>query len=172
MSAGGAAECLAVAGFMRAECDSVRRLLEEGREACLAVDQRQGREVFAVEIEEIEDEINEAGAAAIGGLLHELKGGHAVWANAAELAVKIGGFDLKRLERVGGPGILRGPVEPGTGEKLDGALIDPGGDAVAVELDLVDPPGSARGFCRELAKLRLDPFRRRHLENVTRGGLK
>ena len=40
MSAGGAAERLAVAGFMGAECDSVRRLLEEGREACLAVDQR------------------------------------------------------------------------------------------------------------------------------------
>ena len=56
MSAGGAAERLAVAGFMGAECDSVRRLLEEGREACLAVEERQGGEVFAVEIEEIEDE--------------------------------------------------------------------------------------------------------------------
>jgi len=168
MSAGGAAERLAVAGFMGAECDSVRRLLEEGREACLAVEERQGGEVFAVEIEKIEDEIDEAGAAAIGGLLHELEGGHAVWANAAELAVKIGGFDFQLRERVGGGGILGGPVEPGTGEKLDGALIDPSGDAVAVELDLMDPQGSARGFCRELAKLRLDPFRRRHLGTITR----
>ncbi len=46
MSAGGEAERLAVAGFMCAECDSIRRLLEEGRE------------VFAVELEEIEDEVN------------------------------------------------------------------------------------------------------------------
>ncbi len=58
MSAGGEAERLAVPGFMCAECDSIRRLLEEGREACLAVDERQGREVFAVELEEIEDEVN------------------------------------------------------------------------------------------------------------------
>ncbi|HKN29543.1 MAG TPA: hypothetical protein VJY34_17330 [Roseiarcus sp.] len=116
MSAGGAAERLAVAGFMGAECDSVRRLLEEGREACLAVEERQGGEVFPVEIEEIEDEINEVGAAAIGGLLHELEGGHAVRANAAEFAVKIGGFDLKRRERGGGGRILGGPVEPGTGK--------------------------------------------------------
>src|SRR5271154_4373608 len=85
--AGGAAERLAVAGFMGAECDSVRRLLEEGREACLAVEERQGGEGFCVEIEEIEDEVNEAGAAAIGGLLDERGGGHAVWANAAEFAV-------------------------------------------------------------------------------------
>jgi hypothetical protein len=31
MTAGGAAERLAVAGFMGAECDSVRRLFEKGR---------------------------------------------------------------------------------------------------------------------------------------------
>ena len=73
---------------------------EEGREACLAVEERQGGEVFAVEIEKIEDEIDEAGAAAIGGLLHELEGGHAVRANAAELAVEIGGFDFQLRERV------------------------------------------------------------------------
>ena len=42
---------------MGAECDSVQRLLEEGREACLAFEERQGGEVFAVEIEKIEDEI-------------------------------------------------------------------------------------------------------------------
>ena len=60
---------LAVAGFMGAECDSVQRLLEEGREACLAFEERQGGEVLAVEIEKIEDEINEAGAAAIGGFV-------------------------------------------------------------------------------------------------------
>jgi hypothetical protein len=116
MSAGGAAERLAVAGFMGAECDPVRRLLEEGHEACLAVDERQGREVFAVELEEIEDEINEAGAAAIGGLLHEREGGHAVRANAAEFAVEIGGFDFQLRECGGGPGILGGPVESGTSE--------------------------------------------------------
>ena len=75
-----------------------------------------GRRGLPVEIEEIEDEINEVGAAAIGGLLHELEGGHAVRANAAEFAVKIGGFDLKRRERGGGGRILGGPVEPGTGK--------------------------------------------------------
>src|SRR5271157_5068792 len=106
MSAGGAAERLAVAGLMGAECDSVRRLLEECREACLAVEERYCGEVFAVEIEKIEDEINEAGAGAIGGLLHEREAGHAVRANAAELAVEIGGFDLQRRERGGDPGIL------------------------------------------------------------------
>src|SRR5208282_6150889 len=117
----------------------------------------------------IEGEIYEAGAAAIGGLLHKREGGHAVRANAAELAVEIGGLDIKLCERGGGCGILDGPVESGAGEKLDGAVVDSGGDSVAVELDLMDPQGSARGFCRELAKLWLDPFWRRHSGNIARG---
>jgi hypothetical protein len=104
MSAGGAAERLAVAGLMGAEFDSRRRLLKEGGEACLAVEERQGGGVFAVEIEKIEDELNEAGAAAIGGLLHEREGGHAVWADAAKLAVEIGVFDFQHRERGGGGG--------------------------------------------------------------------
>ncbi|HKN28533.1 MAG TPA: hypothetical protein VJY34_11885, partial [Roseiarcus sp.] len=75
-------------------------------------------------------------------MLHKREGGHAVRANAAELAVEIGGLDIKLCERGGGCGILDGPVEPGTGEKLDGAVVDSGGDSVAVELDLMDPQGS------------------------------
>jgi hypothetical protein len=77
--------------------DSGRRLFEESGETRFALDQRQGGQVGAVEFKEVEHEIDEACAAAIGGL-HELERGHAIGADAAELAVEISGLELELCE--------------------------------------------------------------------------
>ena len=47
----------------------------------------------AVELEEIEEVIDEAGAALVGGLLHEADVGNAVWTHGAEFTVEIGRLD-------------------------------------------------------------------------------
>jgi hypothetical protein len=122
----------------------------------------------AVELEEIEEVIDEAGAALVGGLLHEADVGNAVWTHGAEFTVEIGRLDGKFRQGGGGCGIFGCPVEPGAGEELDLAGRDAGGHSVAVELNFVDPerPGGRLGC--ELAELRLDPFWRRHGASVAR----
>ena len=114
MAAGGAAERLAVAGLMGTKVDAGGRRAEQGRKAALALGERHGGEGLAVELEEIEQEIDEAGAVAVGGLLHEGEVGDAVGTHGAEFAVEISGLDGKFCQGGGCCGIFGGPVEPGT----------------------------------------------------------
>jgi hypothetical protein len=53
------------------------------------------------------------------------------------------------------------PVEPGAGEQLDGSAVEPGVNAVAVELDFVQPLVPFRRRVDQLRKLRRDPLRQR-----------
>jgi len=151
-----------------AEVDAWGWRAEQGRKAGLALGERQGGDLLAVELEEIEEVIDEAGAALVGGLLHEADVGNAVWTHGAEFTVEIGRLDGKFRQGGGGCGIFGCPVEPGAGEELDLAGRDAGGHSVAVELNFVDPerPGGRLGC--ELAELRLDPFWRRHGASVAR----
>src|SRR5712692_2500271 len=69
---------------------------------------------------------------------------------------------LPRPERRHGRGdrrIFMRPVEPGAGQQLDGAPVQPRMHAVAVELDLVQPFGAFRRRVDELRQLRPDPLR-------------
>ena len=110
MAAGGAAERLAVAGLMGAELDAGGRRIQQGRKAALALAERHGGDLLAVDLEEIEQEINEAGAAAVGGLLHEGEVGDAVGTDGAEFAVEIGGSERRnRKSRSTWPRRLRRP---------------------------------------------------------------
>jgi hypothetical protein len=91
---------------------------EQRRKAALALGERQGGDLLAVELEEIEEVIDEARAAVVGGLLHEAEVGDAVGTHGAQLAVEIGGLDGKFRQGDGDCGIFGCPVEPGTGEEL------------------------------------------------------
>ena len=127
----------------------------EPMKASLTLGERHGGDGLAVELEEIEQEIDEGGAVGVGGLLHEAEVGDAVGTHGAEFAVEIGGSDGKFCQGSGGCGIFGGPVEPGAGEELDLAGCDAGRHAIAVELDFVNPerPGGRAGFelCRVAA---------------------
>ena len=69
---------------------------------------------------------------------------------------------LPRPERRHGRGdrrIFMGPVEPGAGEELYRAAVEPRVHAVAVEFDLVQPLIALRRRVDELGQLRRDPGR-------------
>ena len=51
------------------------------------------------------------------------------------------------------------PVEPGTGEQPHGAVIEARMQAIAVELDFVQPLAAFRRRVDQLRELRRDPLR-------------
>jgi hypothetical protein len=93
VAACGAAKRLAVACLVGAEVDAWGWRAEQGRKSGLAFGKRQRGDLFAVEFEEVEEIIDEAGAALVGGLLHEAEVGNAVWTHGAEFTVEIGRLD-------------------------------------------------------------------------------
>jgi hypothetical protein len=92
------------------------RVRKQGGEPRLPLDQRPRTEIFAVEVQKIEQEEDQrGGVAAVGRGLDHAEGGDAVGAHAAQLAVEIGlpGADRRHGRRDGR--IFVGPVEPGAG---------------------------------------------------------
>jgi hypothetical protein len=71
------------------------RRAEQSRKAALALREPRGGDGLAVELKEIEQVIDEACAALVGGLLHKAEVGNAIWTHGAEFAVEIGGSDGK-----------------------------------------------------------------------------
>ena len=128
----------------------------------LALDQRQRGDVLAVAMQQVEDEIDQpGGVAGIRGGLDHAEGGDAVREDAAQFAVEIG---LARIERRHGRRDLRvlvRPVEPGAGQQLDRAAVEPRMHAVTVELDFVQPLVAFRRRLDQLRELWRDPYRQR-----------
>jgi hypothetical protein len=79
---------------MIAEFDSVGRFRKERSRAALSLAERRGHQIFAFDLEEVEGEINQTGAPALGGLLHKLERCHAIRTNTAKFAVEIGDSTL------------------------------------------------------------------------------
>ena len=88
--------------------------------------------------DEVEGEIDQTGAPALGGLLHKLERCHAIRTNTAKFAVEIGEFHCELRESGRCRAIFGGPVEAPAGEELNGAVLDPRRHAIAVEFDFVD----------------------------------
>jgi hypothetical protein len=79
---------------MIAEFDSVGRFRKERSRAALSLAERKGHQIFAFDLEEVEGEIDQTGAPALGGLLHKLERCHAIRTNTAKFAVEIGDSTL------------------------------------------------------------------------------
>jgi len=144
------------------EAQALRRDREQALEHRLALEQRSARQVLAVEMQEIEDEIHElVRRVMIGRRLHGGKGRQAVRADRTEFAVEIGLPDLAAAERRRGRPVAVGPVQPGAREQAHVAAVNPRVDAVAVELDLMDPPVAGGRLVPQKGELRLDEGRQR-----------
>jgi hypothetical protein len=87
-----------------------------------------------------------------------LERGDAVRKDPAQFAVEIGLARAKRRHGFGDRRIFMGPVEPGAGQQLDRAAVEPRMHAVAVELDFVQPVVAVRRRVDQLGELRHDPF--------------
>jgi hypothetical protein len=117
-------------------------------------------DVFAIQVEKIEQEEHQPGGiAVIGRGLDHAEGGDAVGAHAAQLAVEIGLFGPERRDGPGDRRIFMRPVEPGAGEQPHRAAFEARMHAVAVELDFVQPGRAFRCLVDERGQLRPDPFR-------------
>ena len=124
--------------------------------------QRPGAEIFAVEVEKIEQEEDEGGGiAAVGRQLDHAEGGDAVGADAAQLAVEIGLAGTERVHRRGDRRIFVRPVEPGARQQFHRAAVEARMHAVAVVLDFVEPLIAVRRRVDEFRQLRPDPLRQR-----------
>ena len=143
---------------MLAVADRVLSGLDQGGKTSLAVRQWQRHQIATVEVQQVEDEIDKVGAAlSFRGVLDQRKRGDAIRPHPAELAVEIGLPGRERAQRRGDRRIFAGPVEPGAGQQVDIATIEPGVHAIAVVLELVRPRIAVRSFRDQPRELRIDP---------------
>jgi len=108
-------------------------------------------------VKEVEGEVDQIGRAPFRQCI--LQGGEArdaVGPMNRDLAVQISGLDGQRCQRRGdGPEAGR-PIQAGVGQQADLAALDPGGGAVAVELDLMKPGITVGRVAHEGRKLGRD----------------
>ena len=86
--------------------------------AVLALAQRPGALILAVEVKIEQEEDEGGGVAAVGSQLDDAEGGDAIRAHATELAIKIGLARINRCQGLGNRRIFMRPVEPGAGKQL------------------------------------------------------
>ena len=99
--------------------------------------------------------------AAVRSELHDVERGDAVGADAAQFAIEIGLARAECRQGCGERRIFVRPVEPGAGEQLHGAAVEPGMHAVAVIFDFVQPLATVRSSLHQPRQLRCDPLRQR-----------
>ena len=127
----------------------------------LALDERQPRDIPAVEMQEIEgviDECTPRSPSVAAWVLGEARQSGIV--DATKLAVDIGGLHVHVREGRDGARIFVSPVEPSPGQKLHTAIVDARGHAIAVELDLMHPLRPRGRLLDGLGKLRRDELRK------------
>jgi hypothetical protein len=149
-----------------AETDHGRSAAQQRFETRLAFEQRQPHQILAVEMPQIEREIDQLGRR-IPMPLQARESRGAVREHRAQLFVDIGLPAIERADRGGDVRILGRPVEPVACQQRSSAFDDPRMHAEAVELDFVRPVVAGRNPRHQLAQCRLDPLRRRRKVEMT-----
>ena len=106
----------------------------------LTLDERQARDIAAVEMQEIESEIDETNPAwPVARGLGLRKTRQPVVTHAAQFAVEIRGFRPHFRERFNDAWIFAAPIEAGPRQQLHPTAVDARGHAETVEFDLMQP---------------------------------
>ncbi len=147
----------AVAEPVRREAERAvgRKRREQPLEPPLALFEGKAREVLAVEVQQVEDEVDELPGALAGEQpLQRLEARAPVGHQDGDLAVEQRLVDRQAL-RLGDNGReALGPVVAMPAQEPDLAAVDAAADAVAVELDLVQPALAGRCALHERGELR------------------
>ena len=114
--------------------------VEQRSQRGAALDERYGAQVVAGVIGQVEDEVlDRIGAGRVEGVLQEIEIGRAVGAGDHDLAVEPARADAEVAHRIDEALQARRPVVAVAGEEAHVGAVDAGEQAIAVELDLVDP---------------------------------
>ena len=133
---------------------------EQRCQASLALLERQTPDVFAVQVQQVEDEVDEVAAiTAAEGVLQRLKARAAVGQEHGHLAIEKGAPDGQLGGRGAHLGEPVGPVLAVAAEEGDGPLVDAAADPVAVELELVQPRIAFRCRAHQGRELGLEALR-------------
>ena len=133
-------EFRSAAAVMVAVFDRAASAGEQRRQGGLALLLRHAPQIVPVEMEEVEDEIDEAAGLAVRQRpLQSGKAGAAARLDRGDLAVEDGVARRPPGQRLGDLGKALRPIEPIAGLQRRAPVCEPGEDAIAVELDLVQP---------------------------------
>jgi hypothetical protein len=88
--------------------------------------------------------------------------------DAAKLAVEVGCLDVQGLKRRDRARIFGAPVEPGPGQKLRAAVVDPRRHAISVQLYFMHPLWARGRVFDGLRELGRDKERKRELDRLRR----
>jgi hypothetical protein len=136
------------------------RIRHQLAQAFLALDQRRRADRLAIEMEQIEQKEGErVGIAAIGRGLDQAEGVRSIRAHPAQLAVETSLRRRQGGQCRGNRRVFVCPIEPSAGQQPNRPSIQPGMQAIAVELDFMQPLRPDGRFFDQLRKLRLDPVR-------------
>lgn len=145
-------EGLTLAGDVLAEFDFGVGI-EEVAEAFFSFDEGFANKVLSVAEGKVEGEVVDVAFLPLDVVLEGVEIRDALIVKDDNFAIDPGVGAIEFLELLGDFGELGGPVEPTATDKGDDAVFDPGHDAVAVELDFVDPLVAGRGFFGESGEL-------------------
>jgi len=127
---------------------------EEAREDRFPALEREARDVLAVEVEEIEDEVDERRTrAAAEGVLQILEARPAVGSHARDLAVEDCVSHPEASYGIDDLGKARRAVVAGTADEAHVAVVDETADAVPVVLELVQPGVARRRLAYQAREL-------------------
>jgi len=127
---------------------------EEAREDRFPALEREARDVLAVEVEEIEDEVDECRTrAAAEGVLQILEARPAVGSHARDLAVEDCVSHPEASYGIDDLGKARRAVVAGTADEAHVAVVDETADAVPVVLELVQPGVARRRLAYQAREL-------------------
>jgi hypothetical protein len=139
--------------------DRPRHAGEQFLEISLPLDQRQSRQVLAVQVEQIEAEKDERCVAVFEGILDQVEGGATIGQDTTEFAIQVRSVGRQRGECAGDRRVLIRPVVAASCKDFHSTSFQSSVHAVAVELNFVQPIGAGRGLLHERRELGLDPGR-------------
>ena len=139
----------------------LRQRAQQRLEPGLALLERQAPDVLAVEVQQVEDVVDDLAFPAREPSLQGLEARAPVRQHGSDLAVEERLRGRERGDGVADFGKARRPIVPGTGDEGDRAALDARADAIAVELDLVEPVVAVGRRLHQARELRLEAHRER-----------
>jgi hypothetical protein len=116
-----------------------RRTLQQRCQPGFALDQRQGSQILAIQVQQIEEEEDQRSLVSIGRVLDDVKGSPTIREHPAKFPVKVGVPRREPSNGLGDGGVFLCPVVAPARQDLRSARVEPSVHPISIELDFVQP---------------------------------